>query len=89
MMVVLDGSLMINRQAVHSQLQERLHLPEYYGCNLDALFDLLTERRELTEIRFVRWGAVEANLSLYAEALGEALLDAAKENPMLHVTIEK
>ena len=89
MQVILAGKLMVNRAAVHNQLQERLELPDYYGRNLDALFDLLTEWAEPLEILFVRWGMVEANLGLYAEALGEALLDAAKQNPRLHVTIEK
>lgn len=89
MRICLDGGLMTNRAEVHSQLQERLGLPEYYGRNLDALFDLLTAWGEPLEILFVRWGMVEANLGLYAEALGETLLDAARENPHLHVTIEK
>lgn len=89
MPVILDGSLMKDRASVHAQLQDRLQLPAYYGRNLDALFDLLTEWSKPTEILFVRWGAVEANLGLYAEALGETLLDAAKANPNLHVTIEK
>ena len=41
--VILEGSRMIDRVAVHNHLAERLQLPSYYGRNLDALYDVLTE----------------------------------------------
>ena len=34
---------MISRREAHDHLTERLGLPEYYGRNLDGLYDLLTE----------------------------------------------
>ena len=34
----------------HAYLQAVLALPEYYGANLDALYDCLTEIEEPTEI---------------------------------------
>lgn len=42
----LNGLLMQTHEDMHAQLRERLHLPDVYGCNLDALWDLLTERSE-------------------------------------------
>ena len=42
--IKLDGSLMIDRDALHDYLKLRLDLPDYYGKNLDALYDILTER---------------------------------------------
>ena len=38
----LDGSKMTDRKATHAYLKRKLHLPEYYGNNLDALWDCLT-----------------------------------------------
>ena len=38
--VVVDGGLMTSREAAHDLLAARLGLPEYYGRNLDALYDL-------------------------------------------------
>ena len=45
-MIVLDGKRMTDRAALHAELAEKLSLPEYYGGNLDALNDCLSERRE-------------------------------------------
>lgn len=40
---VLDGDRMQDREAMHDELAARLPLPAYYGRNLDALWDVLTE----------------------------------------------
>ena len=48
--VVVDGGLMTSREAAHDLLAARLGLPEYYGRNLDALYDALTERGEPTRL---------------------------------------
>ena len=42
----LNGLLMQTRGDMHAQLKERFHLAEHYGSNLDALWDLLTERTD-------------------------------------------
>ena len=42
MEVILDGELMTDRPTVHDLLSEKLAFPEYYGRNLDALYDLLS-----------------------------------------------
>lgn len=39
--MILDGEL-IKKQG-HDYLMEALNLPDYYGKNLDALYDCLTE----------------------------------------------
>jgi ribonuclease inhibitor len=38
----LDSGKMTDRKATHAYLKRKLHLPEYYGNNLDALWDCLT-----------------------------------------------
>ena len=45
-MIILDGKRMVDRDAMHAELKEKLGLPDYYGGNLDALNDCLGERRE-------------------------------------------
>ena len=45
-MIVLDGTRMGDRTELHAELKQKLSLPEYYGNNLDALNDCLSERRE-------------------------------------------
>lgn len=41
--ITLDGNALIDAAGVHDYLKEMLALPEYYGKNLDALHDCLTE----------------------------------------------
>ena len=52
-MIILNGEMMEDREALHAHLKEKLALPDYYGGNLDALNDCLGERsgRELIVIQ--------------------------------------
>ena len=45
--IVLDGRALLEKAAGHEYLAERFAFPEYYGKNLDALWDLLSERDNL------------------------------------------
>ena len=83
MFVELDGRLISNREALYDQLAEQLNLPAYFGRNLDALYDFLTEVSEPTEIHFEHTVAMEASLGSYAMALRSTLLDAQHENKNL------
>ena len=47
MKVVLDAMKMQTREEAHAYLKEELDLPEYYGGNLDALYDCLSEMGQL------------------------------------------
>lgn len=42
--VFLDCRRMQERENAHAYLAEKMHFPAYYGKNLDALYDLLTDR---------------------------------------------
>lgn len=41
MNVVLDARRMGTKESAHVYLQEKLNFPEYYGRNLDALYECL------------------------------------------------
>ncbi len=86
MHVILDGRKMTDKEATHIYLKERLHFPDYYGKNLDALFDCLTEVEETVEIRVEHPDDMRRNLSEYADALLVTFRDAAAENPNLQLT---
>ena len=40
--VVIDTSAVCTREALHDVFKQQLELPDYYGKNLDALWDCLT-----------------------------------------------
>lgn len=45
---ILDGTQLQERNTAHSYLQEKLEFPTYYGKNLDALYDCLTEMDQVS-----------------------------------------
>lgn len=81
----LEG--LTDRAALHDLLTGALNLPDYYGRNLDALYDILTERGEQTVLWVYPDEASDARLNGYLTALLNTLQDAAAENPALSVCI--
>lgn len=83
-MIILDAAMLRERLPAHDYLKEALALPDYYGRNLDALYDCLTELDE-TEIRFVNLDA--AGDSYFSRVLS-VFQEAREENPRLHLFFE-
>lgn len=81
MNVILDGNLILDREMLHDVLSEELHLPEWYGRNLDALYDCLTDVREETMITLRNRDALEEHLGSYGHRLMRLLEDVTLDNP--------
>lgn len=88
MRYLLDLSRADSRAALHALLAGALPLPAWYGCNLDALHDCLTELSEPTELVLRGGEALDASLGSYASAFRRVLRDSAAENPDLTVIWE-
>lgn len=69
-----------DRIGFHELLQKTLDLPEYYGKNLDALFDCLTDLK--TPIHLVLCDFYQLNVTLgdYAAHFLEVCERASREN---------
>ena len=57
--------------------------PEWYGRNLDALFDCLTELKEPVTVRLLHQEVLEGRLDRRGRALVRLLRRAAAENPQV------
>ncbi len=77
---IIDGNEIETRDMLHDILSKALDFPEWYGRNLDALYDCLTDAGEETEIRFWNQDALESHLGNYAKDLVKVVRAAAKEN---------
>ena len=86
--VKLELEKMTGLMALHRYLHQALELPEYYGTNLDALYDCLTEMTEETEILVPAKVGGDEYLGWYGKQLLQVLQDAAAENGQLHVKIQ-
>ena len=81
--IVLDGAEMTSRAALHDYLAARLDLPDWYGRNLDALYDCLTDRSRPTLLVLCREEALATALGDYGRRLVRVLERSAAESPAL------
>ena len=85
--ITLDIEKMRSLPMLHKYLHTKLALPEYYGANLDALYDCLTEIAEPTELVVPKKVADEAYLGWYGQQFLQVLQDAAAANDALTITL--
>ena len=85
--VMLDCRMMTAKKEVHEYIAEKLGFPGYYGKNLDALYDCLTEfcRDTLIVIRYT--SALEAALGEYGANLLNTFKDAEEAASSLSLVV--
>ncbi|MCI8852904.1 MAG: barstar family protein [Lachnospiraceae bacterium] len=80
---ILDGNLIWDKEMLHQELREALGFPAWYGGNLDALYDCLTDLQEETVICLAHEEELEERLGGYVRMLKRALTEAAAKNPLV------
>lgn len=86
--IQLDGRDMTDRESIHHYLQEKLGIVEYYGHNLDALYDILSTWDEDLTIQLSHSEDVLSHLDRYGETLLNTLQEASLENESLTIEIK-
>lgn len=76
MEIILDFKDIHSKNELHMYLKRELQLPDYYGNNLDALHDCLSDMREHLNITIVHFDALQQALGDYADILLQVFIDS-------------
>ncbi|SFX09865.1 ribonuclease inhibitor [Thermoactinomyces sp. DSM 45891] len=77
--IVIDGKDIMTISHLHKLLKEKLGFPDYYGENLDALWDCLTGYIEPTALQWLNFQDSFENLSDEVEEVVVVMREAEKE----------
>lgn len=83
----LNGAKMLDKAATHAYLKRKLALPDYYGENLDALWDCLSTDVSPKKITLDKPALIIENLGDYGESLLTLFREIAAENGCIEVNI--
>ena len=85
--IMLDAQYLLEKETAHEYLKEKLALSDYYGKNLDALYDCLTELVDVEiyiDTSFV--DGLEKENSTYYHKMMRVFQAAARENKELKLS---
>lgn len=84
----IHGAEFSTVEEIHEFLQNELDFPAYYGGNLSALYDMLTEQSEDMKVIFSLRECLP-DIYDYLERMVQVFLDAQEENSYLEVEVEE
>lgn len=87
MEVILDGALVTDRATLHDLLAEKFDFPDYYGRNLDALYDMLTGNPMEINVTVIHTEELLEHLGRYGKLFLQTLQDASQSNAKLKISI--
>ena len=86
--VLLDGNVIREAADLHETFRRSLDLPDYYGNNLDALYDVLSTVGYETGIIAVNTEKLRQNLGVRWESLLALLTRVTEENSRVMALID-
>ncbi len=85
---ILDAKEMTSVEMAHKYIAQMMSFPDYYGENLDALWDMLSEICEPTEIVLQGYELLKKQLGKDAEELVQVFVNAQGENEEVTFILE-
>lgn len=82
----LNGKMMKTRDAAYDHIAQALGFPDYFGRNLDALYDLLCERGGRVTLKHA--GDMINSLGAYGCEIIKCFLNAAEESERFEFRIK-
>lgn len=77
MIITMDGTSIKNKNDFYQNIKKELNAPEYFGNNLDALYDILTEQPDIIQIEFLHYDLIRKHLgNSFCQKLLRVLQDA-------------
>lgn len=86
--IQIQVNAMKNLDQAHTYLAQILNFPTYYGRNLDALYDMLTEISQDTQVILPKALGDDRYLGLDGTYIIRVFQDAAQNNPKLHLILQ-
>ncbi len=86
--ITIDCRGFVPRSDLHKAFADALSFPDWYGNNLDALYDQLTSIGEQTVIHLLHWDEAEASMGHYATCTRRMMEDAQQMNPKVKILFE-
>jgi len=85
--IILDGRELTSKEKLHEVLKKELDLPDYYGGNLDALWDCLTGWIELPlQIEWTYFEESQKHIGDYTKKVLDVFNKAQKELQEFKIT---
>ncbi len=82
--IVIDGSYMSDKETAYAYLAKRLGFPSYFGKNLDALYDMLTDPCEQRQLVIYNKKLILVSLGAYGQRILDTIKDATRVNNNLY-----
>lgn len=80
----LDFNEINTKEELHQLLKEELNFPDYYGANLDALYDVLTDMNDI-EIEIINFKYFQEHNTRYANLLSDLFKEINDSNLQIKI----